>query len=580
LDVRALQNRREELQSAILASAVSTQQILPSTEELVREVGRVLFGALLGSGEVAGQYRASAALAASREQALRVVLRVDTPELAALPWEAMYDHAAGYVCRHEQLVRHIPVLSPPAPLAVTLPLRILAVVFSPCGLPALDVEKERGRLTEALAWPVAEGLVEVHWTPSATWTGLHHELIRGQWHIFHFIGHGYFDPDQDEGILALTRQDGRADYVEASRFADLLRQARPMPRLVVLNSCSGAAASASDIFAGTGAALLRGGVPAVTAMQYEITDAAGAEFADGFYTAVAHGRGVDDAVSSGRIAILGASSRTLEWLSPVLYLRGHHTHLFNLATSPSTATRASRETAPDALAVRSEDGAVQAAQPAAPPANPSQRPHYRVLAGHQGSVSGVVFSPDGALVATVGRDGTARVWDVAAGAMVRVLTASQGPLYGVAFSPDGTLVATAGADGTARVWDVAADTMVGVLSGHQGPVMGAAFSPAGALAATAGADGTARLWDVAAGAVVRVFSGHQRPVDGVAFSPDGALVGTVGTDKTARLWDVATGAVVRVRSGHQGPVGGLAFSPDGTLMATASSDKTARLWAL
>jgi hypothetical protein len=133
LDVRALQNRREELQSAILAAAVSTQQILHSTEELVREVGRVLFGALLGSGEVAGQYRASAALAASREQALRVVLRVDSPELAALPWEAIYDHAAGYVCRHQQLVRHIPVLSPPAPLAVTLPLRILAVVSSPCG---------------------------------------------------------------------------------------------------------------------------------------------------------------------------------------------------------------------------------------------------------------------------------------------------------------------------------------------------------------------------------------------------------------------------------------------------------------
>ena len=175
-------------------------------------------------------------------------------------------------------------------------MRILALVSSPRGLPELDAEKERVRLTEALAWPVAEGLVEVHWTPSATWAGLHHALIRGQWHILHFIGHGNFDPDQDEGILALTRQDGRADYVGASRFADLLRQARPMPRLVVLNSCSGAAASASDLFAGTAAALLRGGVPAVTAMQYEITDAASAEFADGFYTGIAHCRGVDDAV--------------------------------------------------------------------------------------------------------------------------------------------------------------------------------------------------------------------------------------------------------------------------------------------
>jgi hypothetical protein len=54
-------------------------------------------------------------------------------------------------------------------------------------------------------------------------------------------------------------------------------------------------------------------------------------FARGFYTAIAHGRGVDDAVSSGRVAILGISDRTLEWITPVLYLRGRDTHLFAIA---------------------------------------------------------------------------------------------------------------------------------------------------------------------------------------------------------------------------------------------------------
>lgn len=84
--------------------------------------------------------------------------------------------------------------------------------------------------------------------------------------------------------------DGRRDLVEASRFADLLRQARPAPRLVVLNSCSGATAGGGDLFAGTAAALARAGVPAVVAMQFEITDAAAAVFARGFYTALAQGR--------------------------------------------------------------------------------------------------------------------------------------------------------------------------------------------------------------------------------------------------------------------------------------------------
>ena len=301
----------------------------------------MLFAGLLGTGEVAGRYRAAAAVAAERGEGLRVVLRIDTPALAGLPWEAMYDQAAGaYVCRQDQLVRHVPVASVPAPLRVRPPLRILGVVSSPRGLPALDVEKEQDQLARALARPVGQGLAELHWAPSATWADLQDLLLDGEWHVLHFIGHGDFDPGRDEGVLALTREDGRADLVAAHRLVDLLRQARPMPRLVVLNSCSGAAAGASDLFSGTAAALVRGGVSAVAAMQYEISDPAAVAFARGFYAAIARGRGVDDAVSSGRVAILGLSDRTLEWVTPVLYLRGHDTRLFTL---PAPAEDTNRE---------------------------------------------------------------------------------------------------------------------------------------------------------------------------------------------------------------------------------------------
>jgi hypothetical protein len=66
-------------------------------------------------------------------------------------------------------------------------------------------------------------------------------------------------------------------------------------------------------------------------MQYEISDQAAAAFARGFYTAIAHGRGIDDAMSSGRVAILGTSDNTLEWLTPVLYLRGRDAQLFTIS---------------------------------------------------------------------------------------------------------------------------------------------------------------------------------------------------------------------------------------------------------
>jgi len=145
---------------------------------------------------------------------------------------------------------------------------------------------------------------------------------------------GDFDPALDEGILALERDgDGQVDQVSATRITDLLGQAHPMPRLVVLNSCSGAATGTNDVFSGTAASLVRGGISAVVAMQYKISDAAAIAFARGFYTAIARGRGVDQAVTAGRVAILGTSQTTLEWVTPVLYLRGVQPHLYTIPTT-------------------------------------------------------------------------------------------------------------------------------------------------------------------------------------------------------------------------------------------------------
>ena len=328
LNVGALIARTSEIQAA-LRDGSSSARPSPETERPIREVGRELFTALLGAGDVAGCYRASVALAAERGRRLRLSLRLGSPELASLPWEAMYDPTAGrYVCRHEQVVRNIPVPRVPAPLTVSPPLRILGLISAPSGLPELDAAHERDLLTNALAGPALDGLVEVSWAPTATWDDLHGLLTNGEWHVLHFIGHGGFDASIDQGFLALTRPDGTPHLVMANQFADLLGQAQPMPRLVVLNSCSGAATGTTDLFAGTAGALTRAGVSAVAAMQFEITDTSAAAFARGFYTEIANGGGIDGAISAGRITILGTSSGMLEWLTPVLYLRGNQTHLF------------------------------------------------------------------------------------------------------------------------------------------------------------------------------------------------------------------------------------------------------------
>jgi WD40 repeat protein len=292
--------------------------------------------------------------------------------------------------------RHVGVPAAAAPLTITPPLRLLGVVSSPRDLTPLDTEKEKEQLSTALSRLTSAGLVELAWAPSATWADLHETLLGGSWHVVHYIGHGDFDPGHDVGVLALTGENGRMHMVDGSRFVDLLRQARPVPRLVVLNSCSGAASSVTDLFSGTAAALVRGGVTAVAAMQYEITDDAAIASARGFYSAIARGRGVDEAVSSARVAILGLSGRTLEWVTPVLYLRGDDAHLFTRSSGPTAASARpdSSQQAPSRPRTRSPDRVV------------------RTLVGHTNTVWDVAFSPDSTLLATASHDKTARLWDI------------------------------------------------------------------------------------------------------------------------------------------------------------------------
>ena len=605
LDVDSLLARRGLLQHAVLASAVPSRRVLPETEQSVREVGEVLFAALLGTGEVAGRYRAAAAVAALREEGLRVVLRIDTSRLAGLPWETMYDRAAGaYVCRRDQLVRHVPVASVPAPLRVPSPLRILGVTSSPRGLPPLDMDKEQDQLARALTPSASQGLVKLHWAPSATWADLQDLLLAGEWHILHFVGHGDYDPDRDEGVLALTRDDGRADMVAAHRLTDLLHQARPMPRLVVLNSCSGGTTGVSDLFSGTAAALVNGGISAVAAMQYEISDPAAIAFARGFYTAIARGRGVDDAVSSGRVAILGLSDRTLEWVTPVLYLRGYDSHLFTVPPAPEQRNREHTDAAESSATRRTQPGETSGTsgtapsadldRPAVSPAAPRPSRLTRTLIGHTRDVIGVAFSSDGTLLATASWDKTARLWDVATGECVRTFTHTDA-ITAMAFSPDSTWVATSG-HGVTFVWKAATGERVHVL-GHAYDVTALAFSPDGLFLATTAnnvvrrGSQEAELRDVATGGTLRTFRGHTNYIYGVVFSPDGTQMATASWDHTARLWDVVAGECVRTFTGHTSLVSGVAFSPDGSLLATGSGrlpgrpgeplvsdDRTARLW--
>lgn len=331
-----LKDRLQSLEIALLRSGGTRRRIASPEEHTVQDFGRGLFEALL-VGDVRTRYEMSLSEARRQGKGLRLKLRIQPSELAVLPWEFLYDAERDrYLClsSNTPLVRYLDLPQPVEPLSVSPPLRVLGMVTSPAGLAPLDVGHEKRLVEEATRGLREGGMLELTWLEGQTWRHLQRTLRRGPWHVFHFIGHGGFDVATEEGALALSDDAGRMNLLRARGLAELLDDHYHL-RLVFLNSCEGARGSESDAFSSTAATLVRRGVPAVVAMQYEITDTAAIEFSRDFYEALADSLPVDAAVTEARAAV--SMDSALEWGTPVLYMHSPDGRVFDVIASSSGA---------------------------------------------------------------------------------------------------------------------------------------------------------------------------------------------------------------------------------------------------
>ncbi len=290
--------------------------------ELLKGLGYELYQALFPN-EINARFQATIAGAQANDHSVRLRLIFESPELAALPWEFLYDKQTNtFLGNNTQTVlsRYIDVpLQKRDIKAASLPLKVLLVISSPTNLAQLDVAEEEKLIRSALGKHIETGQLELDVLQEATIRNINQKLREKPYNVFHFIGHGEFK--ENKGYIALVDRDGTANFLDDERFANFFLGNNSLG-LVILNSCGGATVSSNQAFAGTAPNLVRRGIPAVVAMQYSILDTTAKLFADEFYRTLALGYPVDAAIQTTRNAIsmeVGLDRR--DFATPVLYMR-------------------------------------------------------------------------------------------------------------------------------------------------------------------------------------------------------------------------------------------------------------------
>ena len=299
--------------------------------EVEESYGQALSRALFADPVVSQGFSKIRSVAEAIDVRLRVRLFIgpSAPELHALRWELLRDPQTGKSLLTDEAILFSRFLSSLDWRMVKLrpedELQALVVVANPSdlsayrpdgrALPPIDVAGEVGRATAAL-----DGIPVTPLTGPGTLERLIDHL-RDEYDIVYLVCHGALI--EGDPRLWLEDESGKSAKVSGTDLVTRLGDLERRPRLIVLASCQSAGAGedarADDggVLAALGPRLAEAGIPAVIAMQGNITMRTVAVLMPVFFKELRRDGQIDRAMAAARGAV---RDRDDQWM-PVLFMR-------------------------------------------------------------------------------------------------------------------------------------------------------------------------------------------------------------------------------------------------------------------
>jgi formylglycine-generating enzyme required for sulfatase activity len=324
-----------------------------SERTFITGFGQALFKALIKS-EIESLYRLSVEQAAGLGRRLRIKLHILPPELSVVPWDFLYDDELSQfvgLSRETPIVRYLDLPRSVEPVRGPAQLKVLGVISSPSDLPAVDTVAQKEVLERAVADLRVEGLVELTWLPHAIWPDFRRALEQESWHVLHFIGHAgpyhagpyhagpyhagpyharssHAGHNPSEAQIAFDSPSRLSHYVPAAQLARALTGSQSM-RLVMLDTVAGTKNGKLDRSPFVASELVRQGIAAVVAMQFDRSQNAALAMDRAFYYDLANGWPVDAALANARLVFHASDAVSADWAAPALFLRSAEGVLFD-----------------------------------------------------------------------------------------------------------------------------------------------------------------------------------------------------------------------------------------------------------